>query len=141
MTRTLVAALVTLGDPDTLSGGYLFHRRLAELAPAQDARLVFVSFPTWAFPLPALYGPWIFRAARQCAADILVLDSIAAAFLGPWPLPGPPIVGMLHQPPGGIDYGPPRSVVQAGLDRLAYRRARRLLVASDSLAEDLRRTL
>jgi glycosyltransferase involved in cell wall biosynthesis len=43
---------------------------------------------------------------------------------------------MLHQPPGGIDYGPPRVWFQAGLDRLAYRKASRLLVASDSLAED-----
>ena len=33
MTRTLRAVLVTLGDPRRLTGGYLFHRRLAELAP------------------------------------------------------------------------------------------------------------
>jgi glycosyltransferase involved in cell wall biosynthesis len=73
-----------------------------------------------------------------------VLDSIAAAFVGPWLTlnqPPQPIVGMLHQPPGGIDYGPPRSTVQAWLDRLAYRRATRLLVASESLAEELRHTL
>src|SRR5204863_2233762 len=36
-----------------------------------------------------------------------------------------------------IDHGPLRSAIQARLDRLAYRRARRLLVASDSLAEQL----
>jgi len=45
---------------------------------------------------------------------------------------------MLHQPPGGIDHGPLRTAFQAVLDRLAYKRARRLLVASDSLAEELR---
>jgi len=141
MTRTLVAALVTLGDPGTLSGGYLFHRRLAELAPDHDARLVFISFPTWPFPLATAYGPWLVQAARRRAAQVLVLDSIAAAFFAPWPRAGIPVVGMLHQPPGGIDHGPLRTLVQAGLDRLAYRRAERLLVASDSLADDLRRTL
>jgi glycosyltransferase involved in cell wall biosynthesis len=73
-------------------------------------------------------------------ADVIVLDSIAAAFVGPWLIarqPPLPMVGMLHQPPGGIDHGPLRTYVQALLDRLAYRRARRLLVASDSLAEEL----
>jgi hypothetical protein len=45
MTRTLLAALVTLGDPGTLSGGYLYHRRLADLAPRHAARLDFVSVP------------------------------------------------------------------------------------------------
>jgi glycosyltransferase involved in cell wall biosynthesis len=44
---------------------------------------------------------------------------------------------MLHQPPGGIDHGPIRSAVQAHLDRLAYAKARLLLVASDSLADQL----
>jgi glycosyltransferase involved in cell wall biosynthesis len=46
---------------------------------------------------------------------------------------------MLHQPPGGIDHGFLRTPVQAALDRRAYRQVRRLLVASDSLADDLRR--
>jgi glycosyltransferase involved in cell wall biosynthesis len=141
MTRTLVAALVTLGDPGTLSGGYLFHRRLAELAPTFDARLVFISFPSWPFPLPIAYGPWAIQAARRRAAQVLVLDSIAAAYLASWPTLGMSVVGMLHQPPGGIDHGPLRSTLQAGLDRLAYRKAERLLVASDSLADDLRHKL
>ena len=44
---------------------------------------------------------------------------------------------MLHQPPGGIDHGPVRTAVQAYLDRLAYRRARRLMVASEPLADQL----
>ncbi|HET6315765.1 MAG TPA: glycosyltransferase family 4 protein [Chloroflexota bacterium] len=143
MIRTLVAALVTLGDPGTLSGGYLYHRRLAELAAEQDARLVFVSVPERPWPLAIVDAPSVLRAARRRAAHVLVLDSIAAAFLGPWlTLFGAslPMVGMLHQPPGGIDYTPPRSTLQAALDRLAYRRARRLLVASDHLAAQLRQT-
>jgi glycosyltransferase involved in cell wall biosynthesis len=46
-------------------------------------------------------------------------------------------VGMLHQPPGGIDFGPLRTRLQVALDRLAYRHLRRILVASESLAEEL----
>ena len=49
-----------------------------------------------------------------------------------------PMLGMLHQPPGGIDFGPLRTALQARLDRLAYRHLRRLLVASESLADELR---
>jgi glycosyltransferase involved in cell wall biosynthesis len=143
MTRTLpplVVALVTLGDPGQLTGGYLFHRRLAELAPAEGARLDFVSFPSWPFPLPALAGGRVLGAARAVGANAIVLDSIAAAFLAPWlAVSGPPVpmLAMLHQPPGGIDHGPARAAVQATLDRLAYRRARRLLLASDSLADEM----
>jgi len=44
---------------------------------------------------------------------------------------------MLHQPPGGIDSGKLRTAIQKRLDGLAYRPARRLLVASDSLADQL----
>jgi glycosyltransferase involved in cell wall biosynthesis len=141
MTRTVLAALLTLGDPGRLTGGYLFHRRLADLAPRHDARLTFVSFPDRPFPLALLDAPRVMRAVRRTGAEVIVLDSIAAAFCGPWfalQAPPVPVVGMLHQPPGGIDYRGPRMLLQAGLDRLAYARARRLLVASDSLAEELR---
>jgi glycosyltransferase involved in cell wall biosynthesis len=150
MTRILTVSLVTLGDPGRLTGGYRYHRRMAELAPSCGAAIRFVSFPERPFPLPALAGRAVLRQAR---ADVVVLDSIAAAFLAPW-LPrrlrstgGPPwgspdpsavpLVGSLHQPPGGIDHGPPRRAVQAALDRLAYRRARLLLVASAALGEEL----
>ena len=140
MTRTLVVALLTLGDHERLTGGYLFHRRLADLAPRFDARVHFVSFPERPFPLAALDTPAVLRRARRLGAQALVLDSIAAAFLGPGLFlqrPDRPLVGMLHQPPGGIDHGPTRTAIQARLDRLAYRAARRLLVASESLAEQL----
>jgi glycosyltransferase involved in cell wall biosynthesis len=141
MTRTLLAALITLGDPGRLTGGYLYHRRLAELAPRHGARLDFVSFPDRPFPVALLDAPTVLHSVRRSGADVIVLDSIAAAFCGPWfalRAPPLPMVGMLHQPPGGIDHGPLRTYVQARLDRLAYTRAKRLLIASDSLAEDLR---
>ncbi|MDQ6674138.1 MAG: glycosyltransferase [Chloroflexota bacterium] len=143
MTRTLQAALLTLGDPGRLTGGYLYHRRLAELAPEHHARLEFVSFPERAFPLAILDGPGVMRSLARRGAEVLVLDSIAAAFCGPWfawRAPPIPLVGMLHQPPGGIDHAPLRTMLQARLDRLAYTRTARLLVASNSLAEELRRT-
>jgi len=141
MTRTLSAVLVTLGDPGRLTGGYLFHRRLAELAPAHAARLGFVSFPDRPFPLAILDARRVLAAAARHRPDVLVIDSIAAAFLGPALVlrrSAVPLVGMLHQPPGGIDHGPLRTRIQSVLDRLAYRHAARLLVASDSLAEHFR---
>lgn len=134
-----LAILVTLGDPHQLTGGYLYHRRLAALAPAQGWRLVFASVPAGPFPLPAL-------AARQVARRVLgqrpravIVDSIAAAYLAPAlrELGAVPLVGSLHQPPGGIDHGRLRSALQARLDLLVYRRAARLLVASELLAEQL----
>src|SRR5690349_1252653 len=123
MTRILTVGLLTLGDPGRLTGGYLYHRRLAELALRHDARIAFVSFPERPFPLAVLAAPAVLRRARVLGASVLVLDSIAAAFLGPWLTirrPAAPLVAMLHQPPGGIDYGPLRTAVQARLDRLAY---------------------
>jgi glycosyltransferase involved in cell wall biosynthesis len=142
MTRTashrLSVSLVTLGDPNTLTGGYLYHRRLAELAPRHGARLAFASFPAWPFPFPFLYGPRMPRVLAGQRPDVVVLDSIAAAFLAPWlAAVRAPVVAMLHQPPGGIDHGPVRRHLQAIPDRAAYRRVGPLLVASQQLADQL----
>jgi glycosyltransferase involved in cell wall biosynthesis len=138
--HVLNVSLVTLGNPQTMTGGYLYHRRIAALAPACGARVEFVSFPAWPFPLPALAGPAVLRTVARRQPDVLLLDSIAAAFVGPWrarrrsPVP---LVGIVHQAPGGIDYGRTRTRVQAVLDRRAHRQAARLLVASASLAEEM----
>lgn len=130
--------LITLGDPNTLTGGYLYHRRLAELAPRHGARLAFASFPAWPFPFPVLYGPRLVRELSGQHADVIVLDSICAGYLAPWlARVRRPVVAMLHQPPGGIDHGPLHRHALAVLDRLAYRRIQRLLVASELLAEGL----
>jgi glycosyltransferase involved in cell wall biosynthesis len=137
MTRILKLSLVTLGDPDTLTGGYLYHRRMAELAPGHAAKLEFASFPGRPFPLPALWGRRVLRTLRAQAPDVVVVDSIAAAFLAAAPGIDAPMVGMLHQPPGGIDHGPLRRALQAPLDRAVYRRLGRLLVASEPLGEAL----
>lgn len=139
----LTVSLVTVGDPETMTGGYLYHRRIAERASKHRVRLRFLSFPNWRFPLPALAGPTVLRAVARSRPDVLLLDSIAAAYVGPWLSRrrlGCPLVGMLHQPPGGIDHGRLRTWPQSLLDRRAYRFAARLLVASDDLAEVMRRT-
>lgn len=132
----LRVALVTVGDPGTLTGGYLYHARLAELAPRHGAAVEFVSFPDRTFPLARLAAGRVARELRSLGPDAVLLDSLAAAF---FPLDresaGAPVVAILHQPPGGIDHGPLRTAVQAALDRAAYRRADRLLVASTHLAE------
>lgn len=139
----LSVALLTVGDPAAMTGGHLYNRRVAERAAAHGARVWFISFPQRRFPLPALSGRAVLRAAARHRPDVLLLDSLAAAYLGPWPsAPSgrrPPLVGLLHQPPGGIDHAAVRRSLQARLDRRAYRHAARLLVASDDLCATLRR--
>ena len=139
VSHRLSVSLVTLGDPNTLTGGYLFHRRLAELAPRYSAQMAFASVPAWPFPFPLLCAPRILRVLSGQRADVVVLDSIAVAFLAPWMAAiSVPMVAMAHQPPGGIDHGPVRRHAQAVLDRAAYRRVRCLLVASQLLADQFR---
>jgi glycosyltransferase involved in cell wall biosynthesis len=136
MTRTRIS-LVTLGDPNKQTGGYLYHRRLADAAPRHGAEMSFVSFPERRFPLPALSGGPVMERASH--ADVVVIDSIAAGFAAAWLRASEsPIVGMLHQGPGGIDHGWARTRLQAWLDRRAYARMRALLVASESLAQEIR---
>ena len=136
----LVLPLLTLGDPNRLSGGYLYHLRMAEAAPVHGARVVFLSFPDRAFPLGAVSGPAIVRRATSLGASALLVDSIVAALA--WPALSRarlrvPVVGVLHQPPGGIDHGAVRTRLQAPCDLRMWRRADLLIAASDHLAEQL----
>jgi glycosyltransferase involved in cell wall biosynthesis len=126
----LVVSLLTLGSPEQVTGGYLYHRRMAELADGHDARIDFV-------PLPAFYNPF----AAMPRADVVLVDSIAAARVAPrvWVrAPAPPLAAILHQPPGGIDHRGVRRRVQASVDRSLYRRCVLLLAASAALADELR---
>jgi glycosyltransferase involved in cell wall biosynthesis len=136
----LMVSLITLGDPGTLTGGYLYHQRIAALAPRFGARVRFVSVPSAPFPLPVAAGPWVLRQVARQRPDVVLLDSIAAGYVGPW-LPvrrsRTPVAAILHQPPGGIDHPRARAAAQALLDRWAYRPAVRLLAASAALADDL----
>ncbi|HEX8759749.1 MAG TPA: glycosyltransferase family 4 protein [Jatrophihabitans sp.] len=136
----LSASFVTLGDPAQLTGGYLYHRRMAEAAPSHGAQVRFVSFPAWPFPLPVARSGAVLRQACSPGTDVVVLDSIAAAFLAPQlglQSPVIPFVAILHQPPGGIDHNRLRARAQAILDRIAYRRATALVLASAALAPQL----
>jgi glycosyltransferase involved in cell wall biosynthesis len=137
MTRTRVT-LLTVGDPHRVTGGYLFHRRLADRAPNHGADLTFVSIPDLPLPWAMAAGPaWLFDAATR-NADVLVLDSIAAGAAAPWlGRVRAPIVGMLHQPPGGIDALEVRRRFLIPFDRWAYRACEILIVASDWLAAQL----
>ncbi|GAA0225039.1 glycosyltransferase [Cryptosporangium japonicum] len=136
-----------------MTGGYLYHRRVADRAAANDARLEFVSVPERSFPASVAAGRGLLADLAARRPDAILLDSIAAAYLGPWlrrtgSAAGgrwrwrarglPPIVGMLHQPPGGIDHSGVRRQIQAVLDRRAYRFASKLLIASEDLADTLR---
>ena len=127
----LTICLITLGDPATLTGGYRYHRRMAELAGCNDARLTFASLPP---RLPFRHGRRVLRAAA--GADVVLIDSIAAAYLAPWIALRRPrrLTAIVHQPPGGVDHAPPRRWVQAWLDRFAYRRCDQVIAASALLA-------
>jgi glycosyltransferase involved in cell wall biosynthesis len=133
-------SLVTLGDPNRVTGGYLYHRRMEEAAHAHDARLRFASFPD---KFPLLSWPQGRAVLDEASgADVVVLDSIAASHAAPRLAVrrvGPPLVAMLHQPLGGIDHRGVRRLMRMGLDALAYARAVRFLVASESLARAARR--
>ncbi len=136
----LVLPLITLGDPRRLSGGYLYHLRMADAAPAHGARIIFLSFPEWWFPLAALRGTALLRRSEELSASAILVDSIAAALAAPAVATRRhrlPVIAVLHQPPGGIDHGIVRARAQAPLDRLALRRADVLIAASDHLAEQL----
>jgi len=121
----LVVTLITRGSPEQLTGGYLYHRRLAEAAPAHGAVVEFVSATPWHNPL---------RRAR----GVVVVDSIAAWSVVPWLRPDQgPIAAILHQPPGGVGKGRLRTALQHPLDRACYRRCDLLIAASTALAEVL----
>ncbi len=138
----LQVALLTLGSPDRMTGGYLFHRRIADRAARHDADLRFVSIPNLALPWAAAAGPAWLADAHLRRADAVVLDSIAAAPAAPWlHRIRVPIVAMIHQPLGGMEGASMLRAIRRPLDRWAYRQADALLVASEWLGDELARDL
>jgi len=98
----------------------------------------FVSVPDLPLAWAMMTGPLWLRQPALKRADALVLDSIAAAPAAPWlARVRMPMLGMLHQPLGGMDTGRLARSLRAPFDRWAYRRAQLLMVASDWLAEQL----
>lgn len=121
----MLVSLLTRGSPDQLTGGYLYHRRMAELAAAHDARLQFVPVK------------WLANPFTGATGDVVVVDSIAAARVCRWGRPAQPLAAIVHQPPGGIDGTAARRVVQATFDRRFYRGCSLVLAASDALRDVL----
>ena len=134
----LTICLITLGDPATLTGGYRYHWRMAELAGRNDARISFASLPPGR---PVLHGRQALRTADT--ADVVLIDSIVAAFLAPWIALRRPrrMAAIVHQPPGGIDHRPLRRRAQAWLDRYLYHHCETVIVASALLAAQFDRAV
>ena len=118
--------LLTQGSPASVTGGHLYHRRMAEAAPAHDAKITFAQTRV--------------GQGRPGDADVVVIDSLAAWCLAPSLLVRRqlrPLVAMVHQQPGGVDVSPARHRLQQAADRFVYRRCDLVLTASRSLADAL----
>ena len=124
----LVISLVTRGSPEQVTGGHLYHRRMAEAAAARDAEIEFISVPWFRNPL---------RRAR----GLVLVDSLAAWAVAPYVTAGrhrgAPLAAILHQPPGGVGQGALRTTLQRPFDRALYRRCDLLIAASTALGHDL----
>src|SRR5256885_408290 len=82
-----------------------------------DGHLDFLSIPRRPFPLAMLDARTILGQLK--ASDAVLLDSIVAGVVAPWLGSlgsSPPVVAVIHQQPGGVDYWPVRSALQARLD-------------------------
>ena len=133
---TLRAALITRGDPQRTTGGHIYHRRVAELAPRFDASLTFVAAPAGIMRAAVAARGTLERALRQ--SDVVVCDSLLAASVSlALTRSRSSVVGMLHQEPGGVDGGRVRRSLQRPFDRAAYRRMAHLIVASEQLRRRL----
>jgi glycosyltransferase involved in cell wall biosynthesis len=124
----LGVTLLTRGSPHQLTGGHLYHRRMAHRASAHGARLDIMS-------VSAHHDPF-----RQVAGVALV-DSLAASAIAPWVLAGRhrahPLAAIVHQQPGGVGHRAVRATVQRRLDSLLYRRCDLLLAVSAGVAGEL----
>src|SRR5215213_5241927 len=93
-------SLVTVGDPSSQTGGHLYHRRLAEGASRLGAEVEIVALGDERLVVQrsAVRG----LASSLAAVDAVVVDSLAAAaFAGQVRAFGVPVVGLVHQRPGG----------------------------------------
>lgn len=135
----LRVVLLTLGDPERLTGGYLYQRRVAEAMPRHGARLLFVTAPLRPLPGAMIAGFPLLRRALRLDPDALLVDSIVTGALVPALhvlRPAVPVVGLLHQPPGGVGGAAGRyAPFQARLDRAFVSLAQRVMVPSETLLQ------
>lgn len=131
-------SLVTQGDPDQVSGGYLYQRRVADLAPSHGAEIRFVSLPSRRYPTATFDVGRVLRDAAD--ADVVVVDSLASNTLGPWMARGldRPLVASVHQRLGGTEGSRLGQAVRRRADLLAWRRCDTIIVPSEQLAGRLR---
>ena len=127
----LVVSLVTRGSPAQVTGGHLYHRRMAEAAPSRDAVIEFISTSGVRNPL---------RSAR----GVVLVDSLTAWSVAPFLIGRAligrsrrPIAAILHQPPGGVGQGRVRTALQRPLDKALYNRCELLIAASSALGHEL----
>ena len=124
----VVISLVTRGSPTQVTGGHLYHRRMAEAAASRGAEIEFISVPWFRDPL---------RGAR----GLVLVDSLAAWAVAPYVVARQrrrsPIAAILHQPPGGVGQGPLRTTLQRPFDQALYRRCDLLIAASTALGRAL----
>jgi glycosyltransferase involved in cell wall biosynthesis len=110
-----------------LTGGHLYHRRMAEAASSRGARIDF-------------YSTGVRNPLRR-ARGVVLVDSLAAWTVAPWLLADTkrlgPLAAILHQPPGGVGHGAIRTMLQGPLDRMLYRRCDLLIAASTALGDEL----
>jgi glycosyltransferase involved in cell wall biosynthesis len=112
---------------------------MADAASRHGARIEILAVPERALPLAWLKTGG--RLNRLEAADLLVVDSIVAARSSPFisRLGAHRTVALLHQVPGGVDHSRLATALQRRGDLNTYRKAARLVVVSDYLAELLQR--
>ena len=138
MTRLL--HLLTLGDPRRLTGGHLYQRRMVEAAPAHGFEVRIVSLAARPPLRRLLAARAALLAAERDGASAVLLDSIVVACCAPWLDLGRhrvPVVGVVHQPPGGLDGSRLARLLLRRLDLEAYRRAALLLVTGEPVARTL----
>jgi glycosyltransferase involved in cell wall biosynthesis len=120
----LEIGLLTKGSPDSLTGGHLYQRMMADAAPAHDATITFVQ--------AGLLNRGI------DSFDVVVVDSITAWRLAPHALwRTGPLAAVAHQPPGGVGTARPWRPVQRALDRFVYERCDTVIATSRALAAEL----
>jgi len=121
------AVILTCGDPDALTGGSLYHRRIAARASRTGVEID-------VRPLDHGDDP----TAIASDADVVVVDSIVASRVRPSRF-GVPVVASVHQRPGGLTGASLARMVGARQDLRCYRAARAVVAPSTFLAAVLER--
>ena len=110
---------------------------MAAAAESHRAEIRFASVAAQPWPMPGLTAAFTLRNAAR-GSDAILLDSIAAAFAAPWMARiRTPVIAVVHQPPGGVPNGGWRRAARRRLDGVAYRSAAGVVVAAESLVDDV----